>query len=226
MSESPVIVRFDVELSDRFERRIDELLELHETAHENDADFANYQRVTPEAKHKLKGILQHYAKMVHPFATCVRDQVKHGLPQKEAEGRCAVIKDLIWGTTKWRGKGNPRGVGPHPVAALADAPEFDADVIELVDRLDELELWELMGIAALDDDCDIELRDFSPQRRQILARKGHALPDGSYPIENRGDVENAIRAIGRAKNRSAAMKHIVKRARALGATALVPAGWS
>ena len=30
----------------------------------------------------------------------------------------------------------------------------------------------------------IEKREFSDKKRQELADKGHALPDGSFPIEN------------------------------------------
>ncbi len=54
---------------------------------------------------KLSGLLKHYAGMPHPFSTCVRDQIKHGLSKDHAERRCAVIKDLIVGNTNWR-KGN------------------------------------------------------------------------------------------------------------------------
>jgi hypothetical protein len=33
------------------------------------------------------------------------------------------------------------------------------------------------------------------------AKSGAAMPDGSYPIENTKDLENAIQAIGRAPRR-------------------------
>lgn len=72
----------------------------------------------------------------------------------------------------------------------------------------------------------LSFRDFTEEQRQALAKKGHALPDGSFPISNRTDLSNAIRAIGRAKNRSTAMAHIKKRARELGATEMLPAEWS
>jgi hypothetical protein len=52
-----------------------------------------------------------------------------------------------------------------------------------------------------------------------------ALPDGSYPIENESDLENAIYAFGRAKNKARAKKHIIKRAVSLGRQDMIPEKW-
>jgi hypothetical protein len=52
-----------------------------------------------------------------------------------------------------------------------------------------------------------------------------AMPDGSYPIRDVGDLKNAIQAFGRAKNKPATKKHIKKRARALSCADLLPANW-
>jgi hypothetical protein len=60
--------------------------------------------VSAADRKKLKGLLLHYAKQPHPFTACYRDQIKHGLSPDHAARRCAVLKDLIKGTTKWRGK--------------------------------------------------------------------------------------------------------------------------
>lgn len=60
-----------------------------------------------------------------------------------------------------------------------------------------------------------ELAKFSEEDRQELARKGWALPDGSYPIRNVSDLKNAIQAYGRAKDKKEAKKHIIKRAKDL-----------
>ena len=65
-------------------------------------------------------------------------------------------------------------------------------------------------------------KEFDTEEREDLAKKGFALPDGSYPIVNVEDLKNAIQAYGRAKNQSAAAKHIAKRAKALGAEDLIP----
>lgn len=73
---------------------------------------------------------------------------------------------------------------------------------------------------------DLRAREYSQEERERLAKKGHALPDGSYPIVDREDLENAIQAIGRAKDPDKAKAHIKKRARELGLTELIPEGWN
>lgn len=75
-------------------------------------------------------------------------------------------------------------------------------------------------------DWDFLNRDFSTEERQRLAKSGEAMPDGSYPIVTRDDLENAIRAIGRSDNPDATKAHIKKRAKALGLTELLPQEWS
>jgi hypothetical protein len=68
-------------------------------------------------------------------------------------------------------------------------------------------------------------REFSDEKRKELAGKGHALPDGSFPIENITDLHNAIQSIGRAKNYSKVRLHIISRAKDLGATNILPEDW-
>lgn len=68
-------------------------------------------------------------------------------------------------------------------------------------------------------------RDFTQDQRDRAASSGAALPDGSFPIENRADLRNAVRAVGRASNPAKAKAHIVSRARALGATGSLPDTW-
>ena len=75
--------------------------------------------------------------------------------------------------------------------------------------------------------AEMELkRAFSPEKRRDLAKQGMALPDGSFPIVTSTDLKNAIMAFGRAKNKSAAKRHIIKRARALKKVNLIPENWS
>lgn len=69
-------------------------------------------------------------------------------------------------------------------------------------------------------------RMYSDERRTELAEGGMALPDGSYPIVDEADLKNAIQAFGRAKDKDAAKRHIMKRARALGKEDLIPEEWS
>ena len=68
-------------------------------------------------------------------------------------------------------------------------------------------------------------RAFTDEQREKMAQEGTALPDGSYPIANKEDLSNAIQAFGRAKDKSAVKRHIMQRAKALGAESLVPATW-
>lgn len=75
------------------------------------------------------------------------------------------------------------------------------------------------------DKAEVEKRDVSTAEREKLADKGQALPDGSFPIANVGDLKNAIRAIGRAKDPAKAKAHIKRRAKALGQSQLIPDSW-
>lgn len=68
------------------------------------------------------------------------------------------------------------------------------------------------------------MAEFTAQQRRDLAKEGAAMPDGSYPIRNRQDLKNAIQAYGRSPD-AETKAHIVKRARALGMTDLLPEGW-
>ncbi len=61
------------------------------------------------------------------------------------------------------------------------------------------------------------------------------MPDGSFFIRNRGDLQNAISAVGRATpdagesevaRRNAVRRHCIKRARALGLTDMIPDTWN
>jgi uncharacterized membrane protein YkoI len=68
-------------------------------------------------------------------------------------------------------------------------------------------------------------RAFTEDQRNAMAKEGNALADGSYPIASESDLRNAIQAYGRAKDKEAAKRHILKRARELGKENLIPAGW-
>jgi hypothetical protein len=84
--------------------------------------LSNADRVTPKAKKQLSGLLKYYAKKPHPFTACVRDNRKRF--GNRAENVCAVLKDIIRGTTKWRGKNNPRDKGTPGVRGLSET-DFD-----------------------------------------------------------------------------------------------------
>ena len=69
------------------------------------------------------------------------------------------------------------------------------------------------------------MTEYSDPQRDKLASKGQAMPGGSYPIRNKSDLKNAIQAFGRAKNKAATKSWIIRRAKALGATDMLPDGW-
>lgn len=68
-------------------------------------------------------------------------------------------------------------------------------------------------------------REFSTDDRKRLADTGAAMADGGYPIENKADLENAVQAFGRAKDKAATRRHIIARARTLNALDSLPPKW-
>ena len=90
---------------------------------------------------------------------------------------------------------------------------FDYDL----DEEDELK--------ALEAELEIK-RMYSREQREAMAESGDALPDGSFPIADAADLDNAIQAYGRAKDKAAAKEHIMKRAKELGKEDMIPADWN
>ena len=66
-------------------------------------------------------------------------------------------------------------------------------------------------------------RFFSAKTRRKYASQGVALPDGSFPIPDKDALRRAIRLVG--KGGAAAKRHIIKRAKALGANGMLPSKW-
>jgi hypothetical protein len=68
--------------------------------------------------------------------------------------------------------------------------------------------------------------------RKNLAKQGKAMPNPSggaprYPIPNVAYLKKAIRAVGRGKgDHSVIRRYIMRRARALGASNLIPDNWN
>jgi hypothetical protein len=69
-------------------------------------------------------------------------------------------------------------------------------------------------------------KDYNTADRHRMSQSGVAMPDGSFPIANRDDLANAIQSVGRASNYDAARRHIISRARALGAVSMLPKEWN
>lgn len=63
------------------------------------------------------------------------------------------------------------------------------------------------------------MSNISTAARKRAASEGDALPGGRFPIRNKADLANAIRAVGRAKpsDRNMVRRFIIRRAKALGA---------
>lgn len=73
---------------------------------------------------------------------------------------------------------------------------------------------------------DVEVKAYTAEQRRRMAKSGEALPDGSFPIANRSDLEAAIRTAGMSNAPKATVQaHIRKRAAALGLTSLIPESW-
>ncbi len=109
--------------------------------------------VSPSDKKKLRPLLRHYAKMKHPFTACVRDNRKRF--GAHTEEYCAVLKDLIVGNTKWRGKGKkytPKNLAesfPDLNIFLTDVLEFENEVpedfLEYLDQLTDEDIASITG---------------------------------------------------------------------------------
>ena len=74
-------------------------------------------------------------------------------------------------------------------------------------------------------DQSFKKREFNTAQRERMASSGQAMPDGSYPIANRTDLMNAIRSWGRGGADPKVKEHIKRRARALGASDMIPENW-
>lgn len=93
--------------------------------------------------------------------------------------------------------------------------------VEKVEKMNNNEsIWK-----GLLDPFDVTKRKFNSKQRQEMASSGEAMPDGSYPIANKNDLMNAIRSWGRGGSDPKVKAHIKSRAKALGATDMLPDNW-
>ena len=103
------------------------------------------------------------------------------------------------------------------VSLDGDVVGYDEYDLEVVSDDDE--------IKALEAELQIK-RMYSREERMTMAENGDALPDGSFPIADKADLENAIQAFGRAADKQAAKVHIMKRAKELGLEEMIPSDWA
>lgn len=132
--------RGDVLLETALNGVLDKLLEAA-AEHFSEADT-----VGPEARRKLMPILKKYAKSPHPFRACVKDNRKRFGPRVNAV--CAVLKDIIRGTTKWRG--HPKS--DHGTAGLSDGVgtcmvlDLDDDTFNIFEKLSQLDVAKILEL--------------------------------------------------------------------------------
>jgi hypothetical protein len=113
------------------------------------------------------------------------------------------------------------------------APDLKSRVKEAERKMREANMEALTASAAemrektLTAAAVAELAKISEEERMDLAKEGKAMPDGAYPIRDTEDLKNAIQAYGRAKasERAAVRKHIIKQARKLKQSSLIPQHW-
>lgn len=75
------------------------------------------------------------------------------------------------------------------------------------------------------------MADMRVAARMKAADAGQAMPGGRFPVRNRDDLENAIRAVGRVQPpteeaRSKVRRFVIKRAKALGLSDVIPDTWN
>lgn len=86
-------------------------------------------------------------------------------------------------------------------------------------------------VVALAAEAEVEKAKYSAEELRQMLKDGKAFknPDGdpSYPIADKEDLENAIHAVGRGSGDHDAIRaYIVRRAKALGASDMLPDSWT
>jgi hypothetical protein len=124
---------------------------------------------------------------------------------------------------------------------LAKMPSQDCDIHLLMSAVDALRCFarrEQMEQADVDPDrawlaadVDIAKGKYSAEQLRSMLAAGKAMknPEGepSYPIGDKEDLSNAIRAVGRGSgNHDSIRAYIKRRAKSLGASDMIPDNWS
>jgi len=99
---------------------------------------------------------------------------------------------------------------------------------ELSSRFRKMRDEDVAYMLQMFDDTESELAVISREKRMKLADEGRALPDGSFPVRNIGDLKNAVHAYGRSKpgKRGLVRRHIMKMARMLERDDIIPDTWT
>lgn len=134
-----------------------------------------------------------------------------------------VVDDRAWQKVE-EGVYNGFSIGGHVLTKDDNSiTSLTLSEISLVDRPANpdavFELWKR-------DSSTMEKKTFDTKTRRELAAKGKAMPDGSFPITDSEDVQNAVHDWGRAGSKPDVKAHIIRRAKALNATDSLPDEWT
>jgi hypothetical protein len=118
---------------------IDRRLELLFSKEEHPG-ISQANTVGPHARHQLRFLLRYYAKKDHPFTACVQDNMKRFGPNR-TEKVCATLKDVIRGTTHWRGHPELDHGDPGAIAASDERPpEISEELAVFLTQISESDL--------------------------------------------------------------------------------------
>jgi hypothetical protein len=149
--------------------------------------------------------------VINMWKVDMSEKTAAGSPATE-EGAVDALAEII----------NNGEMSPHDIVQLVKA----AQAAQLAKSKKEPDRNATSGAAADESEEDeFAKKDYSDDDRKEMAASGEALPDGSFPIKNRKDLSNAVKAYGRAKDKDAAKKHIKARAKDLGAEDALPDKW-
>lgn len=171
------------------DRSVDEVVDLIADR----VNLSNADRVGPATREKLKGPLKKYARSAHPWQECVDDLTPHK-GSIAAVKICSVLKDIVRGTTKWRGKNNPNDHGTPGVVGLsgpcaATSLLLDDEVVQALTYFAEVDV----------DDLVEDNFALTAATRKALPSTSFALPKTrQYPVHDR---MHAGLALGRAKGK-------------------------
>lgn len=131
----------------REDRLIDAAIEKRLTlifSKEEHPGVSQANTVGPHARRQLKGLLRYYAKKDHPFTSCVHDNMKRFGPNR-TEKVCATLKDIIRGTTHWRGHPELDHGDPGAIAASDSPPEIGEELAVWLSSFSESDLEILLS---------------------------------------------------------------------------------
>lgn len=187
------------------------------------ADGSVHGENEDEWTQKVKDMEQYHKLMAKNFANSEAQQTAKGDAAKKAANENAA--NFHYGVARqMHDMGTKHAAHADAYAKMLNT-KLAAESAKVVEKSALKLAKDLTWVQKADGSGFFGKREFSDKQRQSLADEGKAMPDGSFPIENKKDLQNAVHAIGRAKDRSKAMAHIKARAKALGATDALPDSW-